>query len=190
MNRSERGPMTIPTAAARPGLLTTGGGQVGFADLCRVAVRQHRIGIACTLVGYLGFALVVLFSRQITFTMTFHVSPANIVPGFAAVVAVFWGAPLLATEYERHTNLFAWSQDTSPGRWLLAKITVLGILIVVLTSLLTLAQMAVIGTGDWGRTTFPRSRRRFRWRSATPRSASRSVWRLVPCAAGSCSRWA
>ncbi|WP_329046532.1 hypothetical protein OG738_32020 [Amycolatopsis sp. NBC_01488] len=41
------------------------------------------------------------------------------------LVGVFWGAPLVAREYESHTYLFAWTQDVSPLRWTTQRLGVL-----------------------------------------------------------------
>ncbi|MGC7101958.1 ABC transporter permease subunit [Amycolatopsis lurida] len=45
--------------------------------------------------------------------------------GFGVFIAVFWAAPLISLEYERRTNLLAWSQDVSPPRWLAGKLMLL-----------------------------------------------------------------
>jgi hypothetical protein len=43
-------------------------------------------------------------------------------PIFATVIAVFWGAPLVAREYEQRTYLLVWSRDRPASRWLLARV--------------------------------------------------------------------
>jgi hypothetical protein len=147
--------MSTPTAVARPRTFTgVRGPQVGFADLCRLALRQHRTAILCGGVCYLVLTLLLLYGRPIPLPghVAFH--PEEAVPVLAGIVAVFWGAPLLATEYERRTTVLAWSQDASPARWLLAKTTVLGSLIVVMTILVTLAGQRFLGphpSYDWPR---------------------------------------
>jgi hypothetical protein len=55
------------------------------------------------------------------------------------LVGAFWGAPLLAAEFERGTNALAWTQSVSLGRWLAVKLGLLGALIVV--AALTLSAM-------------------------------------------------
>lgn len=55
---------------------------------------------------------------------------------FGAVVAVFWGAPLLAREFEERTHVFAWSQDVRPSRWLVEKVVLLGGVITLLAFVL------------------------------------------------------
>ncbi|MGH8878894.1 MAG: ABC transporter permease [Stackebrandtia sp.] len=47
-----------------------------------------------------------------------------------ALIGAFWGAPLLAREFERGTHKLIWTQSITPGRWLAVKIAVLaGILV-------------------------------------------------------------
>ncbi|MEV0420679.1 hypothetical protein [Streptosporangium canum] len=55
----------------------------------------------------------------------------------SALVGTFWGAPLLAAEFERGTNALAWTQSVSPGRWLLAKLGLLGGMVVVAALILS-----------------------------------------------------
>jgi hypothetical protein len=54
-------------------------------------------------------------------------------PVFAVVVAVFWGAPLVAREYEQRTYLVLWSRDRPAARWLALRAAHLMLPIVVLT---------------------------------------------------------
>jgi hypothetical protein len=54
-------------------------------------------------------------------------------PAFAVVVAVFWGAPLVAREYEQRTYLFLWSGDRPATRWLALRVAHLLLPMVVLT---------------------------------------------------------
>ncbi|WP_069161069.1 ABC transporter permease [Nocardia altamirensis] len=67
----------------------------------------------------------------------------------AAFFAVFWGAPLLAREFEQRTHLVAWTQDVSPTRWLAGKAVLLGAVIVVLCTLIGASAGAV--TERWHR---------------------------------------
>ena len=48
-----------------------------------------------------------------------------IVPG---LVGLFWGAPIVAREFERGTHKLAWTQSVTRTRWLAAKLAGLGIL--------------------------------------------------------------
>ncbi|HEY0452089.1 ABC transporter permease [Actinophytocola sp.] len=59
-------------------------------------------------------------------------SVLTLVPWLAAVpalVGIFWGVPVLALEYERGTNVLAWTQSVSRRRWLLVKLAGLGVLV-------------------------------------------------------------
>lgn len=47
---------------------------------------------------------------------------SNLLP---AIVGAFWGAPLVAREFERGTYRLAWTQSVSPVRWITGKLTVL-----------------------------------------------------------------
>jgi hypothetical protein len=49
----------------------------------------------------------------------------NTVVFLPVLLAVFWGVPLLAREYEQRTLPLAWSQDLSPQRWLWGKTGIL-----------------------------------------------------------------
>lgn len=41
------------------------------------------------------------------------------------LIGVFWGAPLLAREYESQTYLFAWTQDVTVTRWIGQRLSIL-----------------------------------------------------------------
>ncbi|HET9140037.1 ABC transporter permease [Actinophytocola sp.] len=43
-----------------------------------------------------------------------------------AAIGLFWGAPVLAKEFERGTHKLAWTQSVSLRRWLVIKLSVLG----------------------------------------------------------------
>lgn len=53
----------------------------------------------------------------------------NTVVFLPVLVAVFWGVPLLAREFEQRTLPLAWSQDVSRSRWLAGKVGVMIVLI-------------------------------------------------------------
>jgi hypothetical protein len=46
-----------------------------------------------------------------------------------AVVGVFWGAPLLAKEFERGTHKLMWTQSVSRRHWLTVKLGVVGLVV-------------------------------------------------------------
>lgn len=56
-----------------------------------------------------------------------------------ALVGVFWGAPLVAREYEAGTHHLAWAQSVSRTRWLGVKLATVGTLALGLTALTSLA---------------------------------------------------
>lgn len=56
-----------------------------------------------------------------------------------ALLGVFWGAPLVAREIESGTYRLAWTQSVSRSRWLLTKVTMVGLISVVITGVLSLA---------------------------------------------------
>jgi hypothetical protein len=55
-----------------------------------------------------------------------------------ALVGVFWGAPLIAREFENGTHRLAWTQSVTRTRWLAAKLAVVGLTSVVVTGVLSL----------------------------------------------------
>ena len=55
-----------------------------------------------------------------------------------ALVGVFWGAPLIAREFENGTHRLAWTQSVTRTRWLGTKLAVVGLASVVGTGLLSL----------------------------------------------------
>ncbi len=54
------------------------------------------------------------------------------------VVGVFWGAPLVARELETGTHRLAWTQSVTRGRWMWAKLAVVGTASVAVVGLLSL----------------------------------------------------
>jgi hypothetical protein len=57
-----------------------------------------------------------------------------------AVVGIFWGAPLLAGEFEAGTYYLAWTQSITRPRWLLVKLTLTGLAAMSATEALSLMQ--------------------------------------------------
>src|SRR5450432_73149 len=55
-----------------------------------------------------------------------------------ALVGAFWGAPLIAREFESGTHRLAWTQSVTRTRWLAAKVLIVGLGSVVATGLLSL----------------------------------------------------
>jgi len=55
-----------------------------------------------------------------------------------ALLGIFWGAPLLAREYETGTYRLAWTQSISRSRWLLTRLAFGGLVTLAVASVLTL----------------------------------------------------
>ena len=53
------------------------------------------------------------------------------------LIGVFWGAPLLARELETGTHRLVWTQSMTRTRWLLTKLALLGAIVALLSTLLT-----------------------------------------------------
>ncbi|MFJ2579604.1 hypothetical protein [Kitasatospora aureofaciens] len=60
----------------------------------------------------------------------------NTVVFLPVLLGLFLGVPVLAREYEQRTLMLAWSQDISPLRWLLGKLTILGVIVAALATAL------------------------------------------------------
>jgi hypothetical protein len=54
------------------------------------------------------------------------------------LIGAFWGAPLIAREFENGTHRLAWTQSVTRTQWLAAKLAVVGLASVALTGLLSL----------------------------------------------------
>jgi hypothetical protein len=55
-----------------------------------------------------------------------------------AVIGIFWGAPLIAREFETGTFRLAWTQSVTRARWLAAKLTLTGLAAMAVTEALSL----------------------------------------------------
>jgi hypothetical protein len=131
---------------AESGILRGGGGWRGLAWL---TWRQHRWMVAIAALAVLAevagmlatnglirgdlpcpadSACLLRLHRHMSLAET-QIGLTAILPGF---VAAFWGAPLIAQEYEQRTHLLAWCQDISPRRWLAGKLVLVGGLAVIL----------------------------------------------------------
>jgi hypothetical protein len=55
-----------------------------------------------------------------------------------ALIGVFWGAPLIAREFENGTHRLAWTQSVTRTRWLASKLAVVGLASIVAAGLLSL----------------------------------------------------
>ena len=57
-----------------------------------------------------------------------------------AVIGIFWGAPLIASEFEARTHYLAWNQSITRTRWLAVKLTLTGLAAMAVTEALSLMQ--------------------------------------------------
>jgi len=57
-----------------------------------------------------------------------------------AVIGIFWGAPLVAGEFEAGTHYLAWNQSITRTRWLAVKFTLTGLAAMAVTEALSLMQ--------------------------------------------------
>ncbi|MBW4716205.1 ABC transporter permease [Saccharothrix obliqua] len=115
--------------------------RVGWPDLLWLTWRQHRwqlltVGGGAVLGSLVWLALAWLINSTGTTDHGFWFigglrGPSQLIAELpaagAAVIAVFWAAPLLSREYEQQTHLLVWSQDLPPTRWLLGKVVLLGV---------------------------------------------------------------
>jgi hypothetical protein len=61
-----------------------------------------------------------------------------LVIGVPAIIGLFWGAPLVATELETHSYRLAWTQGVTRTRWLAVKLAVVGLASMAAAGLLSL----------------------------------------------------
>jgi hypothetical protein len=62
---------------------------------------------------------------------------STLLVGLPAIVAAFWGAPLVAREVESGTHRLAWTQSVTRTRWLTTKLVLIGLAGAVLCGLLS-----------------------------------------------------
>ena len=128
-------------------------GRAGFSGLIWLTWRQHRWPIvigavtpvamtawmlvaANSLTGYAKGCTAHRCSEPFAKAASFASYQMNTLVFLPVLLAVFWGVPLLAREYEQRTLLLAWSQDVSPLRWLFGKTAILGVLVAAMGTLL------------------------------------------------------
>ena len=56
---------------------------------------------------------------------------------FPALIGIFWGAPLIAREFETGTYRLAWSQGVTRSKWIVTKLAVVGVASMIVTGLLS-----------------------------------------------------
>ena len=113
------------------------------------------------------------FISQLTGSVTVLVFYAGIFVMYLApaLMGMFWGAPLVAREFETGTFRLAWNQSVSRTRWLVAKLGLIGLAAMATAALLSLF------TGWWASPIFKVA--------ALAGSSSASVDRLAPPLFGS-----
>jgi ABC-2 family transporter protein len=105
--------------------VTTAGVLMLLAIFLIVTGRQmtsylHSTGLAACLARHGSCdSLSQLFENRYG-TLLNDIAYLNFLPMFAGM---FWGAPLLAREYEQGTDVLAWTQTVSRRRWLAVKLT-------------------------------------------------------------------
>src|SRR3954452_2229758 len=92
----------------------------------------HRDVAHCT--SGCGFAIEQFLGRDSFLEHTLDIV-ARAVP---ALLGLFWGAPLVAREFETGTYRLVWTQGVTRGRWLLTKLAVGGLATVAVAGALTL----------------------------------------------------
>src|SRR3954451_9942967 len=112
-------------------------------ELCWVVWRQHRglLAASTATVALLSASLVLaavqlhgvhcasadqcVLSHHRLFTSSRWLLTASVF-GFPTAIGAFWGAPLVAREFETGTHTLTFGQDLSPRQWLVGKAAILG----------------------------------------------------------------
>jgi hypothetical protein len=97
-----------------------------FVAAAAAARRTCSSGVPCPAVT--AFALGNTTPRTI-FGLVVLVAPA--------LIGAFWGAPLVAREFEAGTQRLVWAQSISVGRWLAVKLVIVGSATIAATALLS-----------------------------------------------------
>jgi ABC-2 family transporter protein len=97
--------------------------------------RFHSSGAAlCAATGHCS-ATAGLFTNNFQWLQIIVNAAVYVVP---ALIGMFWGAPLVAREFETGTYRLAWTQGVSRTRWLVAKLAFVGLASMVAAGLLAL----------------------------------------------------
>jgi hypothetical protein len=99
----------------------------GPVQNCQQALQMFRLRI-------LGGIYKPVFNASVVLT---YAAPA--------LIGIFWGAPLVAREFEAGTFRLAWTQSISRKRWLVVKVALIGVLAMVVAGLLSLVLSWWIG---------------------------------------------
>jgi hypothetical protein len=111
--------------------------------------RQHRSQVLITagLLATFGLVLLIHGLRNADLAETLRSDPESLervlggrfttignviawLPLAPALIGLFWGAPVLAKEFERGTHRLVWTQSVSQRRWLAVKLGVLSAVVV------------------------------------------------------------
>jgi hypothetical protein len=128
-------------------------GRAGIRGLLWLTWRQHRWPIAITAAATAVWTVWMLVTASKLATLakgcgargchgsldkaaSYATYQMNTVVFIPALIALFWGVPLLAREYEQRTLPLAWSQDLTPLRWLWGKTAILGVLVAAMGAVL------------------------------------------------------
>ena len=104
-----------------------------------LTVRQHRMQLVLTAGALAALGVALLVQGLGTVDLKAGLSGAELdavlgpryqlvyqvvtwLPAAPLLIGVFWGAPLLAREYERGTLVLAWTQSVTRRRWVAAKL--------------------------------------------------------------------
>ncbi|TCO58735.1 hypothetical protein [Actinocrispum wychmicini] len=107
-----------------------------------IAWRQHRTSILLAT----GVTVVVAYSvasRSFDFAVGIWPYAPTVL---STLTATFWAAPMVAREFEDRTNVFAWSQDATPQRWVVGRSLPLVVVAAALVAILNIALLRQIGT--------------------------------------------
>ncbi len=103
-----------------------------------LASMYHSSGIAGCRSGACGqLAGNFLLALSGAYTVVFMLGIAGVILA-PAVIGVFWGAPLVAREFETGTFRLVWIQSVTRSRWMASKLAVLGLAAIAVTEGLSL----------------------------------------------------
>lgn len=113
-----------------------------------LAWRQFRANAALAVVATTAVTVVLVLTRdhvagvddpeELSTVYTSLRLLGTALVGWPALVGAFWGAPLLARELESGTHRLAWTQSVTRRRWLATKLTVVGVVAVIVTAVFSL----------------------------------------------------
>jgi ABC-type transport system involved in multi-copper enzyme maturation permease subunit len=99
----------------------------GYLVILGAQIRSSAAGVA----PGSGSGLVKEYGSQVT-------GLGALLFGVPALIGIFWGAPLVAGEFEEGTHRLVWNQSITRTRWLAVKLALVGLAGLVVTSLFSL----------------------------------------------------